>query len=173
MRTLCARCGCDEYCSNSSKGSIPSSEGSVSTTQQIGDRDVFVTGGAGMSSLELNGSFVCCYYVIVMGWRHFRTLFHCHRRDSERFKLLLTGKWTVTVSSCILRKYYNLGLHITSSWAVLCEGQNGTTDLEVKLVVLWRIVRLRILSCVELMEGKKAKRSIYNVYERGRKWHNV
>jgi hypothetical protein len=170
MRILCARCGCDEYCSSSGKASIPSSDGSVSTAQQTVDRDVFVAGGAGMSSHELNGSFAFCYYVIVMRWRHFRTVFHWHRRDSKRLKLLLTGKWTVTVSSRILRKYYNSDLHITNSWAVLCEGQNGTTDLEVKVEVLWRIVRLRILSFVGRMEGKKAKRSLYKVYVIGRKW---
>lgn len=61
MRILCARSGCGEYCTSSGKASIPSSEGSVSTTQQTVDTDVFVTCGAGMSShgdnSESNGSF--------------------------------------------------------------------------------------------------------------------
>ena len=41
----------------------------------------------------------------------------------------------MTVSSRILRKYYNSDIHITNSRAVLCEGQNGTTDLEATHLV--------------------------------------
>jgi hypothetical protein len=50
-------------------------------------------------------------------------------------KLLLTGKWAVTLSSRILRIYYDSDLHITNSRGLFCEGQNGTTDLEATHVV--------------------------------------
>ena len=118
-----------------------------------------------VTAVSWMGRFAFCYYVIVIRLEHFRTFFLCHWRDSKRLKLLLEGKWTVAVSSRVLRKHYDSDLHITNSWVLLCEGQNGTTDLEAThllyvgwtLEVLWRIVRLRIFLLCGAYGGQKGE----------------
>jgi len=72
---------------SSGKASIPSSEGSVSTTQQIVDTDVFVTCGAGMSShgdnSEVNGSF---YLLLLRNRNAMKTLPYRLSLPLTRFK---------------------------------------------------------------------------------------